>query len=89
MRQIIIIAVAGLALAGCQTVRQDRAVKGAVIGGAAGAVIGGVAGSGSGAVVAGAVAGAAAGGIIGAMTVRNGKCYVRTSSGRLRRVACR
>jgi hypothetical protein len=89
MRKVLIIAVAGLALSGCQTVQQDRALTGAVIGGATGAVIGGVAGGSGGAVLAGGAIGAAAGGVIGAMTVRNGKCYVRTSSGRLRRVACR
>ena len=91
MRKILIIAIAaaGLALAGCQTVQQDRALQGAVIGGATGAVIGGVAGRTGGAALAGGVIGAAAGGLIGAATAPRGPCYVRTSSGKLRRVACR
>lgn len=56
---------------------------------AAGAVIGGVAGGSAGAAVAGGAIGAAAGGIIGAATAPQGPCYVRNSSGKLRRVACR
>lgn len=91
MRKILIVAAAGLALAGCQTVQQDRALQGAVIGGATGAVIGGVAGRTGGAALAGGAIGAAAGGLIGAATAPDarGRCYVRTSSGKLRRVACR
>jgi hypothetical protein len=89
MRKVLIIAAAGLTLAGCQTVQEDRALKGAVIGGATGAVIGGVAGRSGGAALAGGAIGAAAGGIIGAATAPQGPCYVRTSSGKLRRVSCR
>ncbi len=79
MRKILIIGLAVFALGGCQTAQQDRALKGAVIGGVAGSPAGGP----------GVVAGAAAGGIIGAVTTSRGRCYVRTSSGKLRRVACR
>jgi uncharacterized protein YcfJ len=89
MRKAFIVTIAALALAGCETVQQDRALTGAAIGGAAGAVIGGVAGGSTGAAVAGGVVGAAAGGLIGASTAPSEPCYVRTSSGRLRRVACR
>lgn len=40
MRKVIIIMGAALALAGCQTVQQDRALTGAAIGGVAGTAIG-------------------------------------------------
>lgn len=89
MRKLLIIGVAALALGGCQTVQEERALTGALIGGAAGAAIGGAAGRSAGAAVAGGVIGATAGGIIGAATAPRGPCYVRTSSGRLRQVACR
>jgi hypothetical protein len=91
MRKIVLIvlATASLGLAGCQTVQQQRAAQGAVIGGATGAVIGGVAGGSGSAALAGGAVGAAAGAMIGAATAPQGPCYVRTSSGKLRRVACR
>ncbi len=88
MHKMLMVTVAALALAGCQTVQQDRTLTGAALGGAAGAVIGGVAGGSTGSAVAGGVIGAAAGGLIGAATTPRGPCYVRTASGRLRRVAC-
>lgn len=86
--RILILAVAAVVLAGCQTMQQRNAATGALIGGATGAVIGGVAGHSAGAALAGGLIGAAAGGIIGAATTPPGPCYVRTRSGRLRRVAC-
>ncbi len=89
MRKLIMIGAVALALGGCQTVQEERALTGAVLGGATGAVIGGIAGRSAGSAVAGGVIGAAAGGIIGAATAPRGPCYVRTSSGRLRQVSCR
>lgn len=89
MRKFLIIGAAALALAGCQTVQQDRALTGAVIGGAAGTVIGAAAGGSTGSAVAGGLIGATAGGIIGASTARPGPCYVRNRYGNLRRVRCR
>jgi hypothetical protein len=85
---VLIIAAAALALGGCQTVQQDRALTGAAVGGTAGAVIGGVASRSVGGAVAGGVIGAAAGGLLGAATAPEEPCYARTRSGRLRRVAC-
>lgn len=91
MRKAVILSTAALAfgLAGCQTVQQQRALHGAVIGGATGAVIGGVATGSSRGLVTGGLVGAGAGAIIGAVTAPAGPCYVRTSSGRYRQVACR
>jgi hypothetical protein len=58
-----------LALSGCNSYNpQDRAVGGAVIGGASGAAIGGLASGTAGGALAGGLIGAAAGGIIGANT---------------------
>lgn len=88
MRRLLIIGAAALALGGCQTVAQDRALTGAVIGGATGAAIGGIAGRSAGAAVAGGAIGAVGGAMIGAATAPHEPCYVRTRSGRLRRVAC-
>jgi hypothetical protein len=87
MRNIIFVAAMALALAGCQTARQDRALGGALIGGGTGALIGGVASSSVGGAVAGGILGAAAGAIIADVT-RPGYCYVRLRNGRARRVAC-
>ena len=88
MRKLLIVGVAALSLAGCQTVAEQRAGQGALIGGATGAVIGGVAGRSAGAALAGGAIGAVAGGMIGHATAPSEPCYVRTRSGRLRRVAC-
>ena len=58
-----------LALGGCNSYNpQDRAVGGAMIGGATGAAIGAAAGGHAGGAIAGGILGAAAGGIIGANT---------------------
>jgi osmotically inducible lipoprotein OsmB len=86
MRKLIMVAAAALTLAGCQTAQQDRALSGAVIGGVAGTAIGAAAGRSVGGAVAGGLIGATAGGLIGAATAE--PCYVRTRSGRVRRVAC-
>jgi len=88
MRKLVLIAMAGgaLALAGCQTDRQDRQLSGALIGGGAGAIIGGVTGGGTGALIGGAV-GAAAGTIIADAT-RPGQCGYRTRSGKVRWTRC-
>lgn len=70
MKKAIILTIAlasGLGLSGCNT-PQDRAVGGALLGGATGAAIGGLASGRAGGAVAGGVLGAAAGGIIGANT---------------------
>jgi len=88
MRKLIIIVAAALTLAGCQTVQQDRALTGAAIGGVAGTVIGAAAGRSVGGAVAGGLIGATAGGLIGAATAPSEPCYVRTRSGRLKRVSC-
>lgn len=87
MRSILIVAVAALALGGCQTYQQQRAGTGAVIGGATGAVIGGVAGRSTGAAVAGGVIGAASGAMIGAATTPR-YCNAQTASGQWVRVRC-
>jgi hypothetical protein len=87
MRKIILVAAAGLLLAGCQTTQQRNAGTGALIGGAAGAVIGAASTGTAGGAVAGGVIGAAAGGIIGAAVTPPEPCYVRTRYG-WRRVSC-
>lgn len=87
MRKIFVIAAMALALAGCQTARQDRMLGGALIGGGTGAVIGGVASRSAGGAVAGGLIGAAAGAIIADAT-RPGRCYRVTDSGRRRYVRC-
>jgi len=74
MRNMLVVAVMALALAGCQTARQDRILGGSLIGGGAGALIGGLAGGTGGAALAGGVIGAAAGAIIADAT-RPGWCY--------------
>ena len=88
MRKILIVTTAALALAGCQTAQQDRALGGAVIGGVAGTAIGAAAGGTGGSALAGGLIGATAGGLIGAATAPSGPCYGRTRSGRTVRVAC-
>ncbi len=89
MRKILIVIGATLALAGCQTAQQDRALTGAAIGGVAGTAIGAASGGTVGSAVAGGAIGAAAGGIIGATTTRGGRCYRVDRYGYERRVRCR
>jgi len=88
MRTVLLVGTAALLLSGCQTMQQRNAATGALIGGATGAVIGGVAGHSAGAALAGGVIGAAAGGLIGAAITPPEPCYIRTRSGKLRRVRC-
>jgi len=83
---MFIVATAALALAGCQTVEQDRALTGAAIGGVAGTAIGAAAGHSVGGAVAGGLIGATAGGLIGAATTP-GYCY-RYHHHRRHRVRC-
>ena len=89
MRKILILGLTAIALAGCtQTVREQRATTGALLGGATGAIIGGVASNTAGGALAGGAIGAVAGGLIGAATAPSGPCYVRSRSGKLKRVTC-
>ncbi|AXS42667.1 bacteriocin [Breoghania sp. L-A4] len=88
MKNIVIVLAAALALASCQTARQDRALTGGAIGAGTGAVIGAVAGKSVGGAVAGGVIGAAAGAIIADAT-RPGRCYYRDRRGRKHYVRCR
>lgn len=64
-RSMATLAVASLALAGCGSTTEDRAVSGAGIGAATGAVVGAVTGM---SVLQGAVLGTVAGGLTGALT---------------------
>lgn len=78
MKKILAISLVTVGMAGglaaCNT-PQDRAVGGAVIGGATGAAVGGLAtGRASGALVGGAV-GAAGGALVGAATAPNCETY--------------
>ena len=74
MHKFLVVIALALALAGCETARQDRVLSGSLIGAGAGALIGGLAGGSTGAAVAGGVIGAAAGAIIADAT-RPGWCY--------------
>jgi len=88
MKKLMIVSAMALALAGCQTARQDRVAGGALIGGGTGALIGGLAGNSAGAAVAGGVIGAAAGAIIADAT-RPGYCYRVNRYGHRRYFRCR
>jgi hypothetical protein len=89
MKQTLIVALVALTLAGCaQSRREYNAVTGAVIGGGTGAVVGGIASNSAGGALAGGLIGAAAGGLIGAAMTPDGRCYVRTRSGKRRWVRC-
>lgn len=89
MKKLAAVVALALVLSGCANSRRDyNTVGGAVIGGGTGAVVGGIATRSVGGAVAGGVIGAVAGGMIGAITTHDGRCYVQTHSGRLRRVRC-
>jgi osmotically inducible lipoprotein OsmB len=89
MKSIWVVAAVVLLLSGCADSRRDyNATSGALIGGTTGAVIGGVTQRSVGGVLVGGLIGAGAGAIIGAALTPPGPCYIRTSSGRLRRVRC-
>jgi hypothetical protein len=65
MKNVAVIVVAGLTLAGCASFPTDNpTVNGAIVGGTTGAIIGGVASGGTGALI-GAGVGAATGALIG------------------------
>jgi hypothetical protein len=87
MRKIFVMALMALALAGCQTAREDRMLGGALIGGGTGAVIGGVASHTAGGALAGGLIGAVAGAVIADAT-RPGYCYRVTRSGHRRYFRC-
>ena len=87
MVRLILVAVMALALAGCETARQDRVLGGTLIGAGSGALIGGLATRTAGGAVVGGLVGAAAGAIIADAT-RPGYCYYRTKSGHRRYVRC-
>ncbi len=77
MKKMIVLSVAALmaaTLAGCSSTRDQRAVDGALLGGAAGAVVGGLATGHAGGALAGGALGAAAGAIIGAETAPRRRC---------------
>jgi uncharacterized protein YcfJ len=71
-----------VAVAGCNTVEQDRALIGGGLGAATGAVIGAATGGGAGAAVAGAAIGGVAGAAVGAATAPRGYCHAQDNSGR-------
>jgi hypothetical protein len=73
-----------VAVAGCNTVEQDRALVGGGLGAATGAVIGAATGGGAGAAVAGAAIGGVAGAAIGAATAPRGYCRAVNRNGRPR-----
>ena len=87
MKKVLIVAVMGLSLAGCETARQDRQAGGALIGGGTGALIGGLATNSVGGAVAGGVIGAVAGAVIADET-RPGRCYYVHRYGRRRATRC-
>ena len=69
MKKLLIVAAAGLLLAGCSEYSQsDRALGGAAIGAGGGALIGGLATHSVGGAVVGGVLGGAAGAIVGSAT---------------------
>ncbi|MGE7369659.1 glycine zipper domain-containing protein [Neorhizobium sp. NPDC001467] len=77
MKKLMVLALAGLSLAGC-----TQTERGAGIGAASGAVIGGLAtGNVRGAAVGGAIGGVA-GAVIGNVSEQPGQCYYRDRYGR-------
>jgi osmotically inducible lipoprotein OsmB len=69
MKKLLIVAAAGLLLAGCSEYSQsDRAIGGGLIGAGAGAAVGGLATNSAGGAIVGGVLGGAAGAIIGSET---------------------
>lgn len=88
MKKLLLIAVAAVSLAGCQSDSQtDRALVGGGLGAATGAIVGAAAGAGAGPVLAGAAIGAAGGAIVGAATTPK-NCTAYDRYGRPYRVAC-
>lgn len=91
MRKVAIVAVAGgMLLAGCTMTTRERYVAGgAAIGAGTGALIGAASTGTPQGAWAGAAIGGVAGGVIGAIVAPDGKCYVKTRRGYMKRVACR
>ena len=81
VRNMLVVAVAAIALAGCTTTERDVGV-----GATAGAVVGGLADGGRGALL-GAGAGALGGLLV--RNLRNGYCEYRGRDGRIYRARCR
>ena len=87
-KQLILVAAAGILLAGCQSSGQrDRALVGGGLGAATGAIIGAAAGNGVGPALAGAAIGAAGGAIIGSATAPK-DCVAYDRNGNPYRVVC-
>jgi osmotically inducible lipoprotein OsmB len=91
MAKFAIVALAALLLSGCaySSRLESNVATGALLGGGAGMAVGGLARGTLGGAVAGGVIGAVAGGLIGAAVTPPRRCYIRTSTGRLRRAWCR
>lgn len=91
MRKTATVALAALLVSGCSYAsRLERNVStGALLGAGTGLAIGGLTRGTVGGAVAGGVVGAVAGGLIGAAVTPARRCYIRTSTGRLRRAWCR
>lgn len=88
MKKFLVLAVAGLALAACQSDSQrDRALVGGGLGAATGAIIGAAATGDVGGAVVGGVIGGAGGAIIGAGTTPK-NCVAYDRYGRPYRVVC-
>ena len=84
MRNILLVGIAGVTLAGCSPRQSDNALTGAAVGGAAGAVIGGAATGRAGGALAGAAVGAATGAAVGAASTPPGpRCYYDPAYGRV------
>ena len=88
LKKVLVVSVMALALAGCETARQDRVAGGALIGAGGGALVGCLASGTAGGAVAGGLVGAAAGAIIADAT-NPGRCYWRDRYGRRHYVRCR
>ncbi len=83
MKRLLILAIAGLAIAGCTPTE-----KGAAIGAGTGAAVGAIAtGNIEGAAVGGLI-GAAAGAVIGRVSEGSNRCYYRDRNGRRYVDAC-
>ncbi|MGE4373123.1 MAG: bacteriocin [Xanthobacter sp.] len=89
MKTAVILGALALALAGCsETSRSDRAVGGALIGGAGGAALGAaVAGNAATGALVGGLIGAGTGAIVGAETTPK-NCWARDRYGNSYRVQC-
>jgi uncharacterized protein YcfJ len=88
MKKFLVLAVAAVALAGCNSdSRSDRTLGGAAIGAGTGALIGAATGGGANAALTGAAIGGVAGAVVGNATTPR-RCWARDGYGRRYRVAC-